>query len=517
LTGISPSGPAGPNQAAFEEIRGCESTWPGCASRPTRAFFSHDPWLVALSYAIAAFGSYAALDMAERARRSKAHALLWQACAAAALGGGIWAMHFIAMLALVIDAPVAYEPIKTLLSLATAIGFVALGFRLVARSTFSGRAVVTAGAVVGLGVAAMHYLGMAAMVLPGRLAYRPDLWFLSIAVAMGASTAALWLSTRMQRVHERVATAAVMAIAIGGMHYTGMAALVVELDPLALSSGGLSIGMSNGPLVAVVAVAAIGLLLLALVSTAADWRLSAAAEHEAASLRIANAELQAVQSRLEATQSEIIRRLCSAGEFRDNDTGQHVARMAHLAHWLALAAGCGDDFATRLLEAAPLHDIGKIGIPDHVLLKPGRLDEREWAIMRKHAAIGHRLLSGSGLPLLDLAAEIAATHHEKWDGTGYPAGLSGEDIPLSGRIVAVADVFDALLSSRPYKQAWPLAQIVAHMRAQAGRQFDPHLVDVFLDELDVMLAIRARFVDGQNPGHAELPPPESAQKTVFRP
>ena len=493
--------------------------------------FSHDPWLVALSYAIAAFGSYAALDMTERARRSKAHTLLWRACAAAALGGGIWAMHFIAMLALVIDAPVAYEPIKTLLSLATAIGFVALGFRLVARNTVSGRAVVTAGAVVGLGVAAMHYLGMAAMVLPGRLAYRPDLWILSIAVAMAASTAALWLSTRLHGVRERVAAAAVMAIAISGMHYTGMAALVIDLDPLALSSAklsaGPSTGISHGPLVAVVAVAAIGLLLLALVSTAADRRLSAAAEHEAASLRIANAELQAVQSRLEATQSEIIRRLCSAGEFRDNDTGQHVARMAHLAHWLALAAGCGDDFATRLLEAAPLHDIGKIGIPDHVLLKPGRLDEREWAIMKQHSIIGHRLLSGSGLPLLDLAAEIAATHHERWDGTGYPAGLSGEDIPLSGRIVAVADVFDALLSSRPYKRAWPLAQIVAHMRAQAGRQFDPRLIDVFLDELDVMLAIRARFVGGQNPGQAnpeqanpeqaDPPPEENVQQTVFRP
>ena len=475
--------------------------------------FAHDPWLVALSYAIAAFGSYAALDMAERARRSKAHTLLWQACAAVALGGGIWAMHFIGMLALVIDAPVAYEPLKTLLSLATAIGFVALGFRLVARSTFSGRAVVTAGAVVGLGVAAMHYLGMSAMVLPGRLAYRPGLWILSIAVAMGASTASLWLSTRLHGVRERVAAAAVMAVAIGGMHYTGMAALVVELDPLAPAYS----GMSNGPLVAVVTVAAIGLLLLALVSTAADRRLSAAAEHEAASLRIANAELQAMQSQLEATQSEIIRRLCSAGEFRDNDTGQHVARMAHLAHRLALAAGCDEDFATRLLEAAPLHDIGKIGIPDHVLLKPGRLNEREWTIMKQHAAIGHRLLSGSGLPLLDLAAEIAATHHERWDGAGYPAGLAGEAIPLSGRIVAIADVFDALLSLRPYKQPWPLVQIVAHMRSQAGRQFDPHLIDVFLDELDVMLAIRARFLDGQNPDHAEPPPLESEQQTVFRP
>ncbi|MCW2241917.1 MHYT domain-containing protein [Azospirillum canadense] len=456
--------------------------------------FSHDPWLVALSFVIAAFGSYAALDMADRARRSTSHTVLWRACAAGALGGGVWAMHFIGMLALIIDAPIAYQTFKTLLSLAIAVGFVALGLHLVRRMASSAGAIVAGGIVVGIGVAAMHYIGRAAMVLPGRVAYQPGLWLLSILVAMPAAIVALWLSTRMHGSGERIAAALVMAVAIGGTHYTGMAALVIEFDPL---SPPLS-GMANGPLVAVVAVVTIGLLLLALVSAAADRRLSAAAEHEAASLRIANLELQAVQFQLEATQREIIRRLCSAGEFRDNDTGQHVARMAHLVHRLALSAGCGEEFAARLLEAAPLHDIGKIGIPDHVLLKPGRLDEREWAIMRQHATIGHRLLSGSGLPMLDLAAEIAGSHHEKWDGSGYPAGLSGDAIPLSGRIVAVADVFDALLSPRPYKQPWPLPRIVAHLREQAGRQFDPHLVAVFLDDLDAMLAIRARFVDGRD-------------------
>jgi NO-binding membrane sensor protein with MHYT domain len=460
---------------------------------------SHDHWLVALSYAVAAFASYAALDMAERMHRTRGIArIMWQGCAAAALGGGIWAMHFIGMLALTIDTPIAYDPVKTLLSLVTSVAFVAVGFRII-QSRRSMGAIAAAGIIVGLGVAAMHYLGMAAMVLPARIAYEPTLWSLSVAIAAAAATAGLWLATRIHRLHERALAALVMAVAVCGMHYTGMAALVVQVDPtLMAADGSLGDGVSSGPLAAVVAVAAFGLLLLALVSTAADRRISAASAREAAALRVANLELQATRLQLEATQREIIRRLCSAGEFRDNETGQHVARMAQIAHQLALAAGHPPAFAAQLLEAAPLHDIGKIGIPDHVLLKAGRLDPQEWKIMRQHATIGQRLLAGSGLPLLDLAAEIAGTHHEKWDGTGYPAGLRGTDIPLSGRIVAIADVFDALLSSRPYKEPWPLDVVVTHMRKQAGRHFDPDLVMVFLDKLDLMVAIRERFVDEEH-------------------
>ena len=461
--------------------------------------FSHDHWLVALSYAVAAFASYAALDMAERMHRTSGVArVLWQGCAAAALGGGIWAMHFIGMLALTIDTPIAYDPVKTLLSLVTSVAFVAVGFRIIQNRRTMG-AIAAAGIIVGLGVAAMHYLGMAAMVLPARVAYEPTLWALSVAIAAAAATAGLWLATRIHHLRERALAALVMAIAVCGMHYTGMAALVVQVDPtLVPTTGWVGDGVSSGPLAAVVAVAAFGLLLLALVSTTADRRISAASAREAAALRVANLELQAARLQQEATQREIIRRLCSAGEFRDNETGQHVARMAQIASQLALAAGHPPAFAAQLLEAAPLHDIGKIGIPDHVLLKAGRLDTQEWMIMRQHATIGQRLLAGSGLPLLDLAAEIAGTHHEKWDGTGYPAGLRGTDIPLSGRIVAIADVFDALLSARPYKEPWPLDAVVAHMREQAGRHFDPDLVRVFLDKLDLMVAIRGRFIDEEH-------------------
>ncbi|CAO3357518.1 MHYT domain-containing protein [Azospirillum melinis] len=461
--------------------------------------FSHDHWLVALSYAVAAFASYSALDMAERMHRTDGAArMMWQGCAAAALGGGIWAMHFIGMLALTIDTPIAYDPVKTLLSLVTSVAFVAVGFRIIQRRR-SPATIAAAGVIVGLGVATMHYLGMAAMVLPARIAYEPALWSLSVAIAAAAAAAGLWLATRIHRLLERTLAALVMAVAVCGMHYTGMAALVVQVDPtLMAADGSLGDGVSSGPLAAVVAVAAFGLLLLALVSAMADRKVSAASAREAAALRIANLELEAARLQLEANQREIIRRLCSAGEFRDNETGQHVARMAQISHQLALAAGCTANYAAQLLEAAPLHDIGKIGVPDQVLLKAGRLEPEEWVIMRRHASIGQRLLAGSGLPLLDLAAEIAGTHHEKWDGTGYPAGLRGTEIPLSGRIVAIADVFDALLSARPYKEPWPLEKVVTFMREQAGLHFDPELVTVFLDRLDLMVAIRGRFVDEEH-------------------
>lgn len=459
--------------------------------------FSHQPWLVALSYAVAAFASYSALDMTERMHRTGGAArLLWQACAAAALGGGIWAMHFIGMLALTIALPVSYDPFKTLLSLATPIAFAAVGFGII-RHRRSRGAIVAAGGIVGLGVAVMHYLGMAAMVLPGRIAYDPGLWLLSLAIAVIAATAALWLSTRIHRPRERAIAALVMAVAVCGMHYTGMGALVVQFDPLLMAAAdeAMAEGVSSGPLAAVVAIATSSLLLLALVSTAADRRITAAVAHEAAALRTANLELQATRLQLEATQREIIRRLCSAGEFRDNETGQHVARMAQIAHHLALAAGCTPAFAAQLLEAAPLHDIGKIGVPDHVLLKAGRLEAQEWAIMRQHATIGRRLLDGSGLPLLDLAAEIAGTHHEKWDGSGYPAGLRGTDIPLSGRIVAIADVFDALTSTRPYKRSWTLEEARDFMVEQRGRHFDPGLLDAFLSRWDEVCAIHRENAD----------------------
>jgi putative two-component system response regulator len=193
---------------------------------------------------------------------------------------------------------------------------------------------------------------------------------------------------------------------------------------------------------------------------------------------------------LERTRAEIIHRLCSASEFRDENTGRHVTRIGHLAGALAQLAGLDDHRVEMIAAAAPLHDIGKLGIPDRVLLKPGRLDAAEWAVMQTHCRIGAQVLQGSGMELLDLASEIALTHHEKWDGSGYPQGLAGEDIPLAGRIVAVCDVFDALLSTRPYKRQWAVEEVLKHLAENAGSHLDPALTHLFLSQAGQMLALR---------------------------
>ncbi|WP_119352518.1 HD domain-containing phosphohydrolase [Azohydromonas sediminis] len=192
---------------------------------------------------------------------------------------------------------------------------------------------------------------------------------------------------------------------------------------------------------------------------------------------------------------QILRRLGRAAEFRDEETGNHILRMSHTAALLARAAGWGDDGVDLMLNAAPMHDIGKIGIPDHILLKPGPLDPGEWEIMKTHAEIGARLLEGGDCELLDLARTIAWTHHEKWDGSGYPRALAGDAIPEAGRICALADVFDALLSQRPYKRRWSFDDAVAYVKAQSGAHFEPRLVDLFVRHLDEVVAIRARYPD----------------------
>jgi CHASE2 domain-containing sensor protein len=184
---------------------------------------------------------------------------------------------------------------------------------------------------------------------------------------------------------------------------------------------------------------------------------------------------------LRETQLEVVRRLARAADWRDGDTGEHVERIGLMAERLGLAAGMTDAEAETLRHAAVLHDIGKIGVPDRVLLKPGKLTPDEWEIMKTHAEIGASMLAGSRSSLVQMAEVIARTHHERWDGTGYPAGLAGEDIPLVGRIVAICDVFDALRSRRPYKEAWPTAEAIAELTAQRGRHFDPELVDRFLN------------------------------------
>ena len=185
-------------------------------------------------------------------------------------------------------------------------------------------------------------------------------------------------------------------------------------------------------------------------------------------------------SELREAQAELVRRLAQAAERRDHDTGQHIDRMSQLCEALALAVGLPQAEAETLRHAAALHDVGKIAIPDRILLKPGRLDPEEWATMKTHAAIGAEMLSGSASPMIQLAETIAKTHHERWDGRGYPARLESYEIPLAGRICAVCDVFDALTSERPYKRAWSDEEALAEIEAQAGRHFDPALVEAFL-------------------------------------
>ena len=198
---------------------------------------------------------------------------------------------------------------------------------------------------------------------------------------------------------------------------------------------------------------------------------------------------------LRETRLQIVQRLGRAAEYKDNETGLHVIRMSHFSQLLALAAGCSPAWAEDLLNAAPMHDVGKIGIPDAVLRKPGPLDADEWATMRRHPEIGAEIIGEHPSGVLQLAREIALAHHEKWDGSGYPRGLAGEAIPLSARIVAIADVFDALTTRRPYKEPWPVQEAMNHIAAQAGKHFDPALVALFAPLLPQLLEIRARWAE----------------------
>lgn len=196
------------------------------------------------------------------------------------------------------------------------------------------------------------------------------------------------------------------------------------------------------------------------------------------------------QSRL-----HIVQRLGRAAEYKDNKTGLHVMRMSHFSQALALAIGCSAAWADELLHASPMHDVGKIGIPDAVMLKPGPLTRSEWDIMRQHPLIGAEIIGEHDNSLLRMARNIALYHHEKWDGSGYPHGLRGHDIPLAARIVAIADVFDALTSERPYKRAWSVDEALAHLKAHSGTHFDPQLVPAFLALREQLDAIRKRWQD----------------------
>ncbi|MDR3414730.1 MAG: HD domain-containing protein [Nevskia sp.] len=195
------------------------------------------------------------------------------------------------------------------------------------------------------------------------------------------------------------------------------------------------------------------------------------------------------------TRLALIKCLGKASEYKDDQTGHHVLRMAHYSRLLALAVGFSEEDAELLFQAAPMHDVGKIGTPDHILKKKGKLEPEEWDIMRRHVENGVTILGDHKSELLQLARTVILSHHEKWDGTGYPKGLKGEEIPLPGRIVALADVFDALTSERPYKPAWSVDRSVAQIQADAGKHFDPNLVRKLLSMLPKLLAIRDSFQD----------------------
>ena len=215
-------------------------------------------------------------------------------------------------------------------------------------------------------------------------------------------------------------------------------------------------------------------------------------------------ELQAAYTLLKDASFETIVRLSKAAEYKDDDTGAHVLRMSEYAAAVARTMGMTDGYADMLMRAAPMHDIGKIGIPDRVLLKPGKLDEEEWKIMRHHCYMGKMILSGSKSKIIQFAEDIAYTHHEKWDGSGYPRGLAGEDIPIHGRVVAIADVFDALTSKRPYKEPFSIEKSFSIIRESSGTHFDPNVVKAFFTAEKEILDIKERFRDDESGMHLNL-------------
>ncbi len=226
-----------------------------------------------------------------------------------------------------------------------------------------------------------------------------------------------------------------------------------------------------------------------------------------------NVELEeAVRERtaeLRKTQLEVIHRLAHATESRDQETGMHLERISRMCERLGLAMGMTATEAETLRNASLLHDVGKIGVPDAILLRPGALSPEDRELMRRHTTVGAELLSGSSSPVMRMAEEVARTHHERWDGTGYPTGLAGEEIPLSGRICAVCDVFDALLADRPYKEPWPVTEALDELRRERGKHFDPAIVDAFLaivDDLDPQLLASSSAAAAPAPDDTPAPP-----------
>ena len=227
-------------------------------------------------------------------------------------------------------------------------------------------------------------------------------------------------------------------------------------------------------------------------------RLEEMVEGRTADLTAALQRLRAVNDQLLEASRDTINRLARAAEYRDGDTGDHVERMSSYAQAIARQLGMGAEDQALIKLAAPMHDVGKIGIPDAILLKAGKLTEDEYETMKRHPTIGAEILAGSRSKLLQMAERIAATHHEKWDGTGYPGGLHGNEIPLEARIVALADVFDALTSPRVYKDAWSIDEAVSYILKLSGTHFDPRVVRAFEQCIDRLLDLRARLTSSDN-------------------
>jgi putative two-component system response regulator len=206
-------------------------------------------------------------------------------------------------------------------------------------------------------------------------------------------------------------------------------------------------------------------------------------------------QLREALTQVKEASHETILRLSRAAEFKDDSTGKHLLRMSHVAALVARAVGLDDDECELILNAAPMHDVGKIGIPDHVLLKPGSLSVEEWQVMRRHCAMGVQILTESQHEVIRLGEIVARSHHERWDGSGYPKGLAGEDIPLAGRVVAIADVFDALASRRPYKPAFSVERSLQIIREGSGAHFDPRIVEAFFSIEEEILEIHKKYRD----------------------
>ena len=284
---------------------------------------------------------------------------------------------------------------------------------------------------------------------------------------------AIWTALHGNPLHPAPGWLALIAIVLGAV-IAPLASLRFRVLISLLVAAGIALGYV---LVAQLAFEAGAVLVLTY--PLAAWALAAIGT-VAANYVGAFIERNAFASQLRASQLELIQRLAQAVDTRDTETGEHIERIGRLSQQLALQIGWSEEDAEVLRHASAMHDIGKIGIPDHILLKPGKLDPQEWEVIKAHTTTGAQILADSANPLVQMARDIAMSHHERWDGSGYPAGLKGEEIPLAARICAVVDVYDALLAKRSYKEAWTLEQTLAEIRKGSGSHFDPQLVESFL-------------------------------------